>query len=147
MPKKLSGAVEAQVQTLSREGYSIRTIKTKLKKSGTSLGKSTIADVINSIGQRRNHKLVGLPTPENFQPRKVRTNQLIKKIDKFTDKENPPNQNETAKMLRVSQSTVGRAIRDDLNGKDRRKVKVHQLKESHIANRKKIGRASCRERV
>lgn len=141
MPKVFPKEVEVLVRHLSKENFSSRKIVEKVKNEGYSISKSGVALILNSIGERRNHEESGVPIPRKPHPRHIRTNVLIQKIDKWTDKENPPSQREMAKRLKTSVHTVSKVIHEDLQGETRRKRLVHALKESHKMNRK----TNCRK--
>jgi hypothetical protein len=72
------------------------------------------------------------PSLEKFQPSPKVSSTVIKKIDVWTGRENPPTQLEMAKRLKLSPRTVGRVIKDKLDKKVRVKTTVHALKPSHI---------------
>jgi len=137
MPKKLNSEVEYLTRNYSREGLSIRAIVKKLEASDHQISKSTVSNIVNCIGNRRNHKLVGMSSPKKPQPSKKVTKDILRKIDLLTDKENPPSQSFIAKKFNLAQTTVSFVIRKKLGKKIKKKTVVHALKPSHIANRKK----------
>ena len=53
MPKFLENKVEYDIQRLSKENYSYRQIKNKLKDEDVDVSVSTICRVLNNIGIRR----------------------------------------------------------------------------------------------
>ena len=139
MPKRIPPEVETLVFAFSKFGLSRRKIQAKLKEQNHVISGQTVSNILQSVGYRRNHKVVGLKSPKKEQPRTARTKELIKKIDQLTNKEHPPSQNAIAKQLNVSKlvtSTVGRVIREDLGATVRKKRRVHVLKPSHKKNRK-----------
>jgi [histone H3]-lysine36 N-dimethyltransferase SETMAR len=137
MPKKFDPEVDHQVRAFSSAGLSYRAIVEKVRESGFDISLSGVFNIVNCIGYRRNDKLVGLPSPKKSHPTVVRTKELIGKIDKMTDKENPLSQRQMAKRLGVSVHTVSKVIHQDLKKKIKRKRLVHALKPSHIENRRR----------
>ena len=127
MPKRLAPEVDLAVIKFAREGLSQRSIVKELLKDGITISHKTVANIINSIGNRRNHKSVGLSSPkiEHKQHRRsIRTDKLIRQVDALTRKENPLSQNQIAKKLKVSQSTINNIIHQDLGKKTKKKVQV-----------------------
>jgi hypothetical protein len=136
MPKKTAVEVETLVRHLSKGGLSHRAIRERLKSENFEVSKTTIGRILCCEGNRRNHKSVGLPSPEKFQPSPKVTKEVIRRVDAWTDKENPPSQLEIAKRLNISPRTVRRIIVEKLDKKVKVKHRVHALKESHKQNRK-----------
>ena len=97
--------------------FSQKSIVEKNKRSGVKISKTAVFSIINCIGKRRNHKLVGLPSPNISQHKKIGESEIIRKVDLMTNKENPPSHRNTAKALKVSKTTVGRVIHEDLSKK------------------------------
>ena len=144
MPKKLASEVDSLVRALSRSGLSNRDVVKALKKDGINISRSTVQNVLSYVGNRRNHKSVGLKSPkvEHKQHVKVkRSRSLIGKVNTETCKENPPSQRAMARKFRVSQDTIRKIINEDLRKKVKKKPLVHTLKATHKANR----RTNCRK--
>jgi len=131
MPKLIGPEVEILVRHLSKQGFSFRAISDHLKRENFDVSFKTIGNIINCIGYRRNHKLVGLPSPEKPQPKGKVTKRLIREVDVLTDEKNPPSQVSMSQRFNVSRRTIGRIIHQELKKKTKRKVRVHALQESH----------------
>jgi len=64
MPKSFKPEMDERVRNFSKQGLSARKIVMELKKSQVSISKSSVNNIINSIGYSRNHLNVGLPLPK-----------------------------------------------------------------------------------
>ncbi|OXA63018.1 hypothetical protein Fcan01_00539 [Folsomia candida] len=111
MGPKIDPKVEASVKALSKANLSVR-------------------------GKRRQSIASGQGIARNACPSKKKNSATLKKIDRLTDKENPPSQRQIAKQCQISKSYVNTIIHRDLCKTVLRKAKLHALKPSHIANRK-----------
>ena len=127
MPKKLSLEVDVLVRQFSRENLSFELIRKKLIDIGHKISKKTVANIVNCIGERQNHNMVGLPPPKKPHPRQKATKAMIRKIDMLTDKENPPSIRSIANRLHISHTTVLNVIHQDLN-KKKRSIRYMYLK-------------------
>src|SRR5438105_15341880 len=120
MPKKLAVEVDHEVRKLSGEGFSKVDIVKRLKGTKNEISLRTVNNILNFVGNRRNHKSVGLSSPKvehRKHPRPSRHKQNVAKVNRWTDKENPPSQRKMARHLKVSLSTVSNIIHLDLKKK------------------------------
>ena len=140
MPKKTDPKVEEQVKCLSTSNLSCRAIVKRLKDQGIIIGRSTVSDIINNVGKRRQAKAAGKKSPVKPQPRPVATKALVGKVDVLTSKESPPSLRQMERRLKASKSTVHRII-GRLNKEKRRKWRVHKLSPKHMKDRK----TNCRK--
>src|SRR5665811_1677922 len=101
MSKKLDPEVEYLVRPYSRGGLSQRKIVETLKASGHKISKTCVFNIVNCIGNRRNHKLFGLPSPQKTQPSRTVTKAMIHKIDVLTLKENPQSQRFILSLIHI----------------------------------------------
>lgn len=141
MPKILTPEVERVILELSKTNTSQKKIISTLKSQGVSIGRTAIYHVIHGKGIRRSAKALGNTTPPQIRKKPTRTPAVIRKINLFTSKENPPTLSDLSKRCNVSRTTVLRVIHEDLGKKTFKKTKVHALKDSHRANRK----SNCRK--
>jgi len=100
------------------------------------VSKCLISKVLNSKGIKREAVAAGHIPPPRRSSRKVLTKTVLRKIDLLTSKENPPSQKQISHKVKVSRSSVGKAL-TILKKKLRRKIKVHQLTENHKKNRRR----------
>lgn len=140
MPLPLTPEVESTIKTLSKLKYSYSQIIKHLKSWGHSVSKKGITNVLKNRGKKRQALAEGPTPPPRRSRRKVLTQAVLRKIDLVTSKDNPPTQRQIARQVKVSQSSVNRAIKI-LNKKVRRKPRVHQLTEKHKKNR----RLTCKQ--
>ena len=106
MPKIISSELEGAVKALSKASYGPYQVKPELEKQGHAISISAMYSILNCQGERRQAKEAGLPQPRKSHPVKIRTFSNIKKIDLMTSKENPPSQNDMARMLQTSWTTI-----------------------------------------
>ena len=128
--KFLSLEQEAQIRTLSKEGYSYNQIKKKLEKN-IMISKSVISNILNNIGFRRKAGING----QEFKVRHHkdrRSKSLIERIRKMAHQENPLTQREMSKRCKVSLSTINRIIHEDLYLRTLKKTRVNHLTQSNI---------------
>ena len=78
----------------------------------------------------------GQDIPRNSYPSKKKNSATLKKIDRLTDKANPPTQREIANQCQISKSYVNTIIHQNFEKTVQKKAKLHTLKPSHLANRK-----------
>lgn len=81
-----TGEIVFQRQTLTK------IYRSQSQRLGFTISKSGVANIVNSVGCRRNHKSVSLPSPAKKQPCKVATKATIRLVDLMTQKENPKSQ-------------------------------------------------------
>lgn len=132
--KFLSLEQEAQIRTLSKEGYPYNQIRKKLKENNIMISKSVISNVLNGIGKRRKTRMNG----QEFKVchhKDRRSKSLIERVRKMAHQENPLTQREMSKRCKVSLSTINRIIHEDLDLRTLKKTPVHHLTQSNIENR------------
>ena len=135
MCRHISRQTEHLVLTYYNPGMSYRSLQKLLKSKNVLVSDKTIKNIIEGKGKRRESELKGHVYRKD-QPRPKVTPQVLKLIDRRTSIENPLPQRVIAKQTKVSQSSVGRAIRQDLKKEKRKKTKVHALTEKDKKNRK-----------
>jgi hypothetical protein len=139
MPKPVPKDLEDAVKALAKLNYSYSMIIKELKDAGKSISKNGITKILNSVGKNRSAKSQGLPTPPKVRPPTVVNCDVIRKIKKMIDLDNPPTQKVMANKVGISQTTVHRVIKK-LNKRIVRKARCHILTEKH----KKIRRRTCK---
>jgi hypothetical protein len=123
------------IKALSEEGYKSRPLSIKLKKLGYDISHMSVSNVIRGIGKRREAAAKGEIFKYNYQ-RPARSKIMLAKLKDLTNCENPKSQRIMAIKCNTSQTTINRAIHNDLNLKTRRKSKVHKLLPKHKKNRR-----------
>ena len=121
--------------------WSVRRIASHLKKSGSIVSKSTVSNIIQNRGKKRDSRLKGIPCKSSVGSRKV-TKAMLDKLDRWTNCANPMTQKMMANKLGISQSYVSKLIREKLKKRQRIKLKVHHLtpenKQNRLTNARKL---------
>ena len=130
IPPPATLEVQTTIKTLSKPDYSYSRIIREVKGQGFALSKSLISKLLNNNGKKRAAVAAGLPPPPKRQPLKVLDSTVLRKINLLTSKENPPTQKQFSSIVKVSKSSLGRAIKT-LKKIVRRKTRMHQLTEKH----------------
>lgn len=140
MGKKLPSEVLSLVFAFSKEGHSIKSIKTKLSDLGFDIGTTTVHRILHLDGKRWAAKSTNENTPPITHPRRKRVPDVIRKVDKITQGPNPQTYTQLCKRFPMSRRSMHKIIHEDLNKTTHRKRKVHVLSESHKVNRKRTSR-------
>lgn len=134
MPKLLAPELEGGVLALHSLDFSCRDIVAHYKTLGISIGKTAVNNIVRGRGQRRVAKTNGQPFKQRRR-RTVRTREFISKVARECKKEDPPTQDDIAKKLKCTKSSVFRVIHQDLAKQKRKKTKVHAMKPVHMQKR------------
>lgn len=126
MPKITPRRVENRVFAVFRPSMFIRHLQRLLRKERIILSCSTIKDILESKGKRRQTELAGKKFKQTRSSKKM-TPRVLKQIDRKISKENPPTQTSMAIQHDVNQSTICRAVHGKLNVRTKKKRKVHIL--------------------
>ena len=130
---RVDPVLEGRILQLLADGNSERLIVKKLKTENIKISKSLIQNIKN---RHKNPK----KSQENKAPKKPSLRKLtrndLKKLDKWTNRANPPTQKHMARALKVTQQTISKHINKTLNKKKRIKPKVHAISERNIETRK-----------
>ncbi|OWA52903.1 hypothetical protein BV898_17345 [Hypsibius exemplaris] len=125
MPRKLFLEVRHSIWTLHTLKYLATEIVNALFLRCIAVSKS----VVNKVIRENAAEEAGRPKPPskatNSGKAKVRTAALLKKIKKATTGPNPQTQSQITLELGVSQATIQRVISEELEGKVRKKYRVH----------------------
>ncbi len=132
MGPKISAKVEGIVLGLSKANWDQRSIA---EHPEVGISQTAVFNIIHSKGKRRQAKAKGLPSPVKYQPPKVVTRDILKRVDLLTSKPNPPGQRRIGQLVNVSQTTVSRLVKK-LGKRIARKTRVHKLTPAHMQNRK-----------
>ena len=89
MPKQLAIEAECDIKRLSKENYSYRQIKNKLSEESVDVSVATICRVLKNIGIGRQSIAQGEPVPKKQHIPIKRTPDMLKKVKRLVDKENP----------------------------------------------------------
>ncbi|CAF0991278.1 unnamed protein product [Adineta steineri] len=131
MPRnKISDIVEGRILQLLHQGYSQSRIVNILKHDGIYVSQPTVSNVKQKIGRQRN----STSKITIFRQKPSQTPDIVKKVIKKIDVQEPPTQRAVAKDLRISQSTVSNIIRNS-GFTLRKKQKVQKLTSSNVMKR------------
>jgi hypothetical protein len=124
MPKIIDQKLEGMIKALFEEGYKSCSLSVKLRKLGYDISHMSVSNVIRGIGKRREAAAKGEVFKLNYQ-RPARTKMMLLNLKDLNNCENPKSQRIMAIKCNTPQTTINRAIHDDLNLKTQRKSKVH----------------------
>ncbi|OQV24202.1 putative Adhesion G protein-coupled receptor L4 [Hypsibius exemplaris] len=128
-------SVRHSILTLHTLKYSATEIVNALSLRNIAVSKSGV----NKVTRENAAEEAGRPKPPskatNSGKAKVRTAALVKKVKKATTGPNPQTQSQIALELGVSQATIQRVISEELEGKVRKKYRVHGLSDAMIQQR------------
>jgi len=131
MPKKIATNTEVDIKRLSKENYSYREIKNKLEQDQVDVSISTICRVLNNIGIRRNALNKNQPAPKNKYPLTKRIPEMVKRVKRLVNKENPTTYRDIQNKTQLSLDTISKIIHNDIKLDTRKKSKVHKLTEKN----------------
>src|SRR5208282_3265023 len=115
MTRETDPEVTGSIVTLHQLGYSLRIIVEVLKDRNITVSKSGVSNIIHRKLEEQSgcaRKEAGSAT---YGKPKVRTKELISKVKKAVTAASPLTQNTLARK-HVSRRTIGRIIKEDLNG-------------------------------
>jgi hypothetical protein len=135
MVAQTSSEVRATILAHHHHGLSRQKIVDQLKNTRVFSSKSTVNRIVKEFYLEQS----GFSEPAkrlatHCSPVK-RTKDLIRKVDRITNKANPPPQRQLAERYGVSRSTIRRILKDDLVAKLRRKRKTHALSNKQVQQR------------
>ena len=137
MPKFISIETEIDIRRLSKQNYSYRQIKNKLKEEGIDVNIMTICCVLKNIGIRRQALHNNQPIPKFRRPPTKRTIEMIQKVKSLVNKENPTSYQDIKNKTKLTLPIIHKIIHQDLNFETRKKTRVHKLIQTQKKNRKK----------
>jgi transposase len=135
MPAKISSEIRAAILAHHQHGLSCRKIISVLTDFKPTPSRATVARVIREYQLERQGIVKG---PKSLGPQNLpskRTKELVRKIDKATDKANPPTQKQLAQRYEVSASTIRRILNEDIGAKLRKKCRTHALSNKQAQQR------------
>ena len=131
MLKLIKTDIQTNIKRLSKENYSYRVIRSKLKKEDVDVSLSSICRILNGIGINRQATMNGEKKSEKRSTPVKQTPGIIKKIKDYVTKESPMSHRDIKKETSLILGTINKIIHQDLNLKTRKKVKIHRLFPEH----------------
>lgn len=141
MPKFIKPNFETDIKRLSKENYSYRQIKNKLKEENVDVSISSICRILKNVGIRRRALNNEEGKPKFQRPSTKRTPEMIKKVKDYVTKSSPMSYRDIKKKTGLSLLAINKIIHQDLNLETRKRVKVHRLGPKQKKNRK----TTCRK--
>lgn len=141
MSKIIGTKAEADIKRLSKENYSYRQIKNKLKEEDLVISVSSICRVLKNIGIKRQALSNGEEKPKVRRPPTKRTPSMVRKVQSFVAKRNPMSYRDIRNKTGLGLATISKVIHHDLDLETKNKTKVHKLSEENKKNRK----TNCRK--
>lgn len=139
MPRYTPRRTENLVLMYYKPPMKYKRLEMILKSKGIFVSDKTIKNIIDGKGKKRETELRG-EVYKKYQPRTKSIANVLKSINKQIFTENPLSQRLIAKHAKVSQSTVNRIIKNDLEKERRMKTSVHVLNKKDMENRKSNSR-------
>ena len=139
MPGEISLELEGRIRALNELNWSCRRIAKHLTEGRNSVSVATVSRVLRNIGKTREARQLGLVYKHLPRNQKL-TNSKLKELDRMSSKPNPLSQENMARKLGVSQTTICVAIKQKLGKRTRVKRQVHALTTENKDNRKKNAR-------
>jgi hypothetical protein len=121
MPKLTPTESEIDVKRLSKEKYSYRQIKNKLKEEDVDVSISTICRILKNIGIRRTATSNKQLVPKYRTSPIKRTPEVLKKVKALAEKENPATRRDIQKQTSLSLDTIHKIIHTDLKLETKKK--------------------------
>jgi hypothetical protein len=138
MPLPISSELKGRILALGAQKWSSFMIVKELKKQNLDVSRATVQNVLkNNQFTAENQEANGPPAKKKRQPH-IWTPTVIKKLKNYIASDNPLTQKEMGRRVGVPQQSVSYLIRNDLDYRKKKKVKVHHLTENTIAQRKII---------
>ena len=141
MPKLTSTETEMDVKRLSKEKYSYRQIKNKLKEEDIDVSIATISRILQNIGIKRSATNNKQPVPQNRTAPIKRTPETVQKVKRLANKKNPATYREIQKQTSLSLETIHKIIHKDLKLETKNKTRVHKLTAEHKKNQNQLPKA------
>jgi predicted XRE-type DNA-binding protein len=136
MPPPISSELKGRILALGAQKWSSFMIVKELKKQNLDVSRATVQNVLkNNQFTAENQEANGPPAKKKRQPH-IWTPTVIKKLKNYIASDNPLTQKEMGRRVGVPQQSVSYLIRNDLDYRKKKKVKVHHLTEAAIAQRK-----------
>ena len=139
MVRQISFGLREAILSLAHLNHSSRKIVAILKERNLTTSKSTVNRVIEEDAATRAGLLKDKPLPRTHGKPKKRTMELIRKVKRDVSGANPATQRKLARKHCVSQRTIGRIIRKDLDGILKKKYRVHALSDKQVRQRLERG--------
>lgn len=135
----ISSGLEASILTLYQLNYSSRKIVSTLIAQNQRVSKTTVLKVCDKYETKRNGILLAPVKKWNRGTPKLRNPALILKVKRNINVASPPSITQLAKDNQVSKSTIQRIIKQDIEGKLKKKYHVHALSDKQIFQRLQRG--------
>ena len=92
MPSQLGPEAEASIKHVSKDNFSYSELASKLLASGHIISKTVVSKVVNAVRIKSIAQQGGLQSPTQYHPPKKANSAIIRKVDPWTKKKNPPTQ-------------------------------------------------------
>jgi methylphosphotriester-DNA--protein-cysteine methyltransferase len=135
MPAQTSSEVRAAILAHHHHGLSGQKIVDQLKNTGIFSSKSTVNRIVKEFYLDQSGVIKPAKRLATQCSPVKRTKELIRKVDRITNKANPPTQRQLAERYGVSRSTIRRILKDDLGAELMRKRKTHALSNKQAQQR------------
>jgi len=113
MPKLLPSRAEEIIHALSNIGMSSRDIVRILKDQNVNVSQRSVSNVVINKGIMREATVNGQQKPKYRRPVKIRTSEIIRKVQKMASQCNPPSLKCMAIKIETSDTTIGKMIHGD----------------------------------
>jgi len=141
MPKFTSKETEVDIKRLSKENYSYRQIRNKLKQEGVNVSISTITRVLKNIGIRRQAANQKNAVPKFNRIPVKRLAATVKKVKILINKRNPATYRCIKSKTNLRLRTIHKVIHQDLEMDTRKKTQVYKL----TINPRMTRKTNCRK--
>ena len=127
MTKKIDAKVVGRILALYHFIPTSRKISNHLATEGIVVSHQTVNGIIKSEGRKDKRKTIKKKSAKSWNVQLIRKKRFVNKVAKALDDDNPPRQKDFASKYKVSQSTISRVVKQDLDWKWRKKTKIHTL--------------------
>lgn len=134
MPKLLTPEVETLALGVSGTWMTPFQVFKAVSGQGHNVSVRSVYNIINCHGERRSAICTVRDLPVKPHAKWVRSKELIKKIDLWTSKLNPPTSTEMCKRSKVSKGTIQKIIHKDLKKTLQKKLQLPAVRNFFIAN-------------
>src|SRR5690349_20768901 len=118
MPRnKMPDDMEGIVKYLLTKRYSYSVIQQELAEMNFTISRSTISRISNKVGKQRQLALLNNQKPKFHRRRHIATPTIVRRIESYIRKENPPTIKLMAAKCNISVGTVISVIRDVIRAK------------------------------
>ncbi len=121
MYRRVTSEVRGRILTLSAQKLSSFMIRKELLKSNVDVLKRNIRWTVEKASQSTAKTCPRGPRWKKRKPAKIKMSTVIKKVDQYTESDNPMVQREMARRAKVSQPHVCRIVRKKLDKKRRKR--------------------------